>query len=68
MRGLQKLPRWAPYALLGPITGPLTLRLFRSLEARRPLLASLYLAAIVETYVDLPLVLNALLRALQHHA
>jgi hypothetical protein len=68
MRGLKSLPRWAAYALLGPITGPLTLRLHRSLQAGRPLLASLYLAAIIETYVDLPLVLNALLRALQHHA
>jgi hypothetical protein len=55
-------------ALLGPITGPLTLRLYRSLQAGRPLLAILYLAAIVETFVDLPLVLNAPLRALQHHA
>jgi hypothetical protein len=56
------------FAILGPITGPLTLRLFRNLEARRPLLSSLYLAAIIETYVGLPLVLNALLHALHHHA
>jgi hypothetical protein len=56
-----KLPRWAPYAILGPITGPLTLRLVRSLEARRPWLASLYAVAIVETYIALPLLLAALL-------
>jgi hypothetical protein len=54
------------YALLGPITGPLMLRLHRSIEARRPWLASVYLAAIIETYVGLPLVLNALLRVLHH--
>jgi hypothetical protein len=66
MRG--RLPRWAPYAILGPITGPLTLRLVRSLEARRPLLASVYAVAIVETYVILPLVLAALLRVLHNQA
>jgi hypothetical protein len=58
-----KLPRWALYALLGPITGPLTLRLYRSLETRRPLLASLYGLAILETYVVLPIILSHLLRA-----
>jgi hypothetical protein len=66
MRGPKRLPRWVAYAILGPITGPLTLRLYHNLEARRPLLASLYLAAIIETYVGLPLALNALLRVLQH--
>jgi hypothetical protein len=56
------------YAMLGPISGPLTWRLQRSLEARRPVLATLYGVAILETYVVLPLALSALLHALHHHA
>ena len=56
-------PRWAPYLVLGPVTGPLTHRLYRSLEARRPILATLYLVAILESYVVLPVVLLELLQA-----
>ena len=59
-----KLPRWAPYLVLGPITGPMALRLYRSLEARRPVLAGLYGLAILETYVLLPLILLELLRTI----
>jgi hypothetical protein len=68
MRDPKKLARWTGYAILGPITGPLTLRLQRSLEAGRPVLAILYGLAIVETYVVLPLILTNLLRLLHHHA
>jgi hypothetical protein len=56
------MPRWAPYAILGPITGPLTLRLYRSLKAGRPILAGLYGLAILETYVVLPIILLELTR------
>jgi hypothetical protein len=65
MRAMPKLSRWAPYAMLGPITGPLTWRLRCSLREHRPLLATLYAAAIVETYVVLPLVLADLLRVVK---
>jgi hypothetical protein len=58
-----KLPRWTPYLVLGPITGPLALRLYRNLEGGRPVLAGLYALAILETMILLPLVLIELLRA-----
>jgi hypothetical protein len=62
---MKKLSRWAPYAILGPITGPLTWRLRCSLKERRPLLATLYVVAIAEAYVLLPVILAHLLRVVR---
>jgi hypothetical protein len=56
-----KLPRWAPYLLLGPITGPLARRLFDALEARQPVLAAVYGLGVLLVMVTLPMALIELL-------
>ena len=60
-----KLPRWVPYLILGPLTGPLARRLFDALAARRLVLAAVYGLGIVSVFVSLPLVLLQLLLWLQ---
>jgi hypothetical protein len=64
---MKKLPTWLPFAAFGPITGPLTYRLARSLEARRPVLAALYIIAILAVCVALPLVTFHLWRGIAAH-
>lgn len=52
-----RLARFAGYAALGPITGPLAAGLTRSLRAGHPVLAALYALAILEAWALLPLIL-----------
>jgi hypothetical protein len=37
-----RLPRWAPYMALGPVSGPLTAGVVLNIRDGRPVLASLY--------------------------
>jgi hypothetical protein len=54
--------RFAGFAALGPITGPLACGFFRCLRARRSGMAMVYALGIAETYLALPMILLELLR------
>jgi hypothetical protein len=51
-----KFRRLAPYFLIGPIGGPLLAGVVINLQAGRRVLSALYLMALVEYWVLLPLV------------
>lgn len=57
---LSRFKKFAPYLLLGPITGPLTARMVTHFREGRPVLASLYAIAAVEIVVLLPVITAAL--------
>jgi hypothetical protein len=59
-----KIAKLAAYAALGPITGPLTAGIFRSLRNDDRMLAALYAAAIPAAYGLLGLVSTWTLSAL----
>ena len=61
-----KLSRWFPYfVVLGPITGPLTRRLYEAIQERRPVLAAIYGFGVIAVLLALPLALIELLIWLQ---
>lgn len=51
MKSLAK--RYAPWLLLGPLTGPLAEGVYRNLKANNPVLAGLYLMATVSVWFDM---------------
>lgn len=58
----KRLTVWATYAVAGPISGPLLAGIVRNWRTGDRLLAGLYLLALAEAYVVLPLILDTLIR------
>jgi hypothetical protein len=50
---MQRLKKFAPWLLLGPITGPLAEGVYRNLRKGETVLACLYAVAIPITWLDL---------------
>jgi hypothetical protein len=48
---MTRLRRFAPYLLVGPVSGPLLARAVIHFRAGRPLLAGLYAVALIEYFV-----------------
>jgi hypothetical protein len=57
---LSRFKKFAPYLLLGPITGPLAAAMVHNFREGRPVLATLYGVAMVEIIVLLPVITTAL--------
>jgi hypothetical protein len=55
-KGLARFKRFAPFLLLGPISGPLAAAMVHNFREGRPVLATLYGIALVEFVVLLPYV------------
>jgi hypothetical protein len=55
-----RLKRFAPYMVLGPISGPLAARAVHNFREGRPVLGSLYAIAMVEITLLLPVIVGAL--------
>ncbi|HEV2363500.1 MAG TPA: hypothetical protein VGS12_04800 [Caulobacteraceae bacterium] len=53
---MPRLKRVAPFLLAGPVTGPLLAGAFFNYREGRPVLASLYFVAAVETTILIPLI------------
>jgi len=62
---MSKLARWAGYAAMGPITGPLVAGFVRNRKSA-PLLAALYLVAIPSVWLGLMATLGLLKGTLVH--
>ncbi len=57
---LSRLKKYAPFLLMGPISGPLAAAMVHNFREGRPVLASLYGIAMVEIVVLLPVITAAL--------
>ena len=63
---LAALIRFAPFLVLGPLTGPLTAGLFNSLKTGRHFMGGVYALGIIEVFLGLPMLLARELSYLSH--
>ncbi|ESQ88851.1 hypothetical protein ABENE_15185 [Asticcacaulis benevestitus DSM 16100 = ATCC BAA-896] len=57
---MARIKRLAPYFLVGPISGPLLAGAVRNFQSGRPVLAIMYMVALVECAIALPLLVTKL--------
>lgn len=57
---LARIKRLAPYFIIGPISGPLLAGVVHNFQNGRPVLATMYMVALVECAIALPLLVAKL--------
>ena len=65
---MKRLAAFAPFLLLGPLSGPLACGALAYSRARRPAMAAICVLGILDVYFGIPLAIAKLLVVIQHHA